>query len=120
MYKVYKDKLQNCSCNQFRYIGTYKQMETNSMTKNIGGNDSSEKWIEKYTAANFCCSRYASYENVWFLISSRKVSFRLFKFSFCLLHYALNFLSHVTIGEAITLLKITWIFLRIIIKFIGV
>ena len=34
IYKVYKDKLQNCSCNQFHYIGTYKQVETNSMTKN--------------------------------------------------------------------------------------
>jgi hypothetical protein len=44
---MYKDKLQNCSCNQFHYIGTYKQVETNSMTKNRGGNDGSEKWIEK-------------------------------------------------------------------------
>ena len=24
IYKVYKDKLQNCSCNQFHFIGTYK------------------------------------------------------------------------------------------------
>ena len=44
---MYEDKLQNCSCNQFHYIGTYKQMETNSMTKNGGGNNGSEKWIEK-------------------------------------------------------------------------
>ena len=43
IYKVYKDKLQNCSCNQFHYIGTYKQAEKNSMTKNRGGNDGSEK-----------------------------------------------------------------------------
>jgi hypothetical protein len=47
IYKVYKDKLQNCSCNQFHYIDTYKQVETNSMTKNRGGNNVSEKWIEK-------------------------------------------------------------------------
>jgi hypothetical protein len=47
LYKVYKDKLHNCSCNQFHYIGTYKQVETNSMTKNGGGNNGSEKWIEK-------------------------------------------------------------------------
>jgi len=40
---VYKDKLQNCSCNQFHYIGTYKQVETNSMTRNRGGNNGSEK-----------------------------------------------------------------------------
>ena len=45
--KEYKDKLQNCSCNQFHYIGTYKQVETNSMTKNRVGNNGSEKWIEK-------------------------------------------------------------------------
>jgi len=44
VYKMYKDKLQNCSCNQFHYIGTYKQVETNSMTKNRGGNNGSEKW----------------------------------------------------------------------------
>jgi len=31
-YKVYKDKLQNCSCNQFHCIGTCNQVETNSMT----------------------------------------------------------------------------------------
>ena len=44
VYKVYKDKLQNCSCNQFRYVSTYnKQVEKNSMTKNRGGNDGSEK-----------------------------------------------------------------------------
>ena len=30
---MFKDKLQNCSCNQFHYIGTYKQVEKNSMTK---------------------------------------------------------------------------------------
>ena len=51
IYKVYKDKLQNCPCNQFHYISTYKQVETNSMTKNRGGNNGSEKWIEKNTAA---------------------------------------------------------------------
>ena len=39
---MYKDKLQNCSCNQFHYISTYKQVETNSMTKNRGGNNGSE------------------------------------------------------------------------------
>jgi len=44
---MYKDKLQNCSCNQFHYISTYKQVETNSMTMNRGGNNGSEKWIEK-------------------------------------------------------------------------
>jgi hypothetical protein len=43
MYKVYKDKSKNCSCNQFHYIGTYKQVEKNSMIKNRGGNDDSEK-----------------------------------------------------------------------------
>ena len=47
IYNVYKDKLQNCSCNQFHYIGTYKQVEKNSMTKNRGGNNGKEKWIEK-------------------------------------------------------------------------
>ena len=47
---MYKDKLQNCSCNQFHYIGTYKQVEKNSMTKNRGGNDGSEK-NRKNTAA---------------------------------------------------------------------
>ena len=40
---MYKDKLQNCSCNQFHYISTYKQVETNSMTKNRGGKHGSEK-----------------------------------------------------------------------------
>ena len=49
-YKMYKDKLQNCSCNQFHYIGTYKQVETNSMTNNRGGNKGSEKLIRKNTA----------------------------------------------------------------------
>jgi len=38
-YKVYKDKLQNCSCNQFHC----NQVETNSMTNNRGGNNGSEK-----------------------------------------------------------------------------
>ena len=42
-YKVYKDKLQNCSCNQFHCIGTCNQVETNSMTNNRGGNKGSEK-----------------------------------------------------------------------------
>ena len=42
-YKVYKDKLQNCSCKQFHCIGTCDQVETNSMTKNRGGNKGSEK-----------------------------------------------------------------------------
>ena len=40
---MYKDKLQNCSCNQFHYTSTYKQVEKNSMTKNGGGNNGSEK-----------------------------------------------------------------------------
>ena len=39
----YKDKLQNCSCNQFHYIGTYKQVEKDSMTRNRGGNNGSDK-----------------------------------------------------------------------------
>ena len=43
LYKMYKDKLQNCSSDQFHYIGTYKQVETNSMTMNTGGNNGSEK-----------------------------------------------------------------------------
>jgi len=47
IYKVYKDKLQNCSCNQFHYIGACEQVEKNSMTKNRGGNNGSEKCIEK-------------------------------------------------------------------------
>jgi len=51
IYKMYKDKLQNCSCNQFHYIGTYKQVKKNSMVKNGGGNNGSEKWIEINTAA---------------------------------------------------------------------
>jgi len=44
---MYKDKLQNCSCNQFHKISTYKQVETNGVTKNRGGNNGSEKLIEK-------------------------------------------------------------------------
>ena len=40
---MYKDKLQNCSCNQFHYTGTYKQVETNGVTMNRGGNNGSEK-----------------------------------------------------------------------------
>jgi len=40
---MYKDKLQNFSCNQFHYIGTYKQVEMNSMTMNRGENNGSEK-----------------------------------------------------------------------------
>ena len=40
---MYKDKLKNCSCNQFHCIGTYKQVETNSMTMNRGGNNGSDK-----------------------------------------------------------------------------
>ena len=40
---MYEDKLKYCSCNQFHYIGAYKQVETNSMTNNRGGNDGSEK-----------------------------------------------------------------------------
>jgi len=51
IYKVYKDKLQNCSYNQFHYIGTYKQVEKNSMTKNRGGNNGSKKVNRKNTAA---------------------------------------------------------------------
>ena len=43
IYKVYKDKLQNCSCNQFHCIGTFNQVETNSITNNRGGNKGSEK-----------------------------------------------------------------------------
>ena len=43
IYKVYKISYKNCSCNQFRYVGTYKQVEKNSMAKNGGGNDGSEK-----------------------------------------------------------------------------
>ena len=50
-HQMYKDKLQNCSCNQFHYICTYKQVEKNSITKNRGGNKGSEKWIEKNTVA---------------------------------------------------------------------
>jgi len=47
------NKLQNCSCNQFHYIDAYKQVETNSMTKNRGGNNGSENWTEKNTAAPY-------------------------------------------------------------------
>jgi len=43
LHKMYKDKLQNCSCNHFHYIGTYKQVETNNMTMNRGENNGSEK-----------------------------------------------------------------------------
>ena len=43
IYKMYEDKLQNCSCNQFHCIGTCNQVETNTMTKNRGGNNGSEK-----------------------------------------------------------------------------
>ena len=38
-----ENKLQNCWCNQFHYIGTYKQVGNNSMTRNRGGNNGSEK-----------------------------------------------------------------------------
>jgi len=44
LHKMYKEKLQNCSCNQFHYIGTYKQVEANSMTTNRGENNGSKKW----------------------------------------------------------------------------
>jgi hypothetical protein len=44
---MYKDKLQNYSSNQFHNISTYKQVETNSITKNRGENNGSEKWLEK-------------------------------------------------------------------------
>jgi len=44
LYKTYKDKLQNCSCNQFHYIGTYNQVETNSMIMKRGENNGSEEW----------------------------------------------------------------------------
>ena len=40
---MYKDKLQNCSCNQFHCISTCNQVEKNSMTNNRGGNKGSEK-----------------------------------------------------------------------------
>ena len=40
---MYKDKLQNCSCNQFPCIGTCNRAETHSMTNNRGGNKGSEK-----------------------------------------------------------------------------
>ena len=40
---MYKDKLQNCSCNQFHNQSTYKQVETNSMTMKIGENNGSEQ-----------------------------------------------------------------------------
>jgi len=46
---MYKDKLQNCSCNQFHYTGTYKQVETNSMTMNRGENNGSENWVALYS-----------------------------------------------------------------------
>jgi hypothetical protein len=42
-HKVYKDKLQNCFCNQFHCLGTCNRVETNSMTNNRGGNKRSEK-----------------------------------------------------------------------------
>ena len=54
---MYKENLQNCSCNQFHNIGTYKQVETNSMTKNRGGNNGSEKCIGKALRL-----RYTSYD----------------------------------------------------------
>ena len=44
---MYKDNLQDCSWNQFHYIGTYKKVETNSMTMNRGGNNGSEKMIKR-------------------------------------------------------------------------
>ena len=43
IYKMYKDKLQNCSCNHFHCIGTYRQVEKNRLTKNRGGNNGREK-----------------------------------------------------------------------------
>ena len=57
---VYKDKLQNCSCNQFHYIGTYKQVEKNCMAKNRGGNNGSEKWIEKTLRLHIVTVLYAT------------------------------------------------------------
>jgi len=59
----YKDKLQNCSCNQFHYIATYKQVETKRRTNNRGGNNGSEKWIRK----NHCGYRWANLSSTWFL-----------------------------------------------------
>jgi len=41
---MYEDKLQNCSWNQFHYIGTYKQVEKNCMSMKRGENNGSEKW----------------------------------------------------------------------------
>ena len=42
-HKMYKDKLQNCSCNQFHCLGICNRVETNSMTNNRGGNKGGEK-----------------------------------------------------------------------------
>ena len=50
---MYKDKLQNCSCNQFHCIGTCNRVEGNSMTNYRGGNIGSGKRIRKITAAKF-------------------------------------------------------------------
>ena len=80
IYKVYNDKLRNCFCKQFHYVGTYKQAETNSMTNNRGGNNGSEKWIEKKTLRlcviplfHFCTKNYKNiYENWNFVYMSVK------------------------------------------------
>jgi hypothetical protein len=64
---MYKDKLQNCSCKQFHCVSTYKQVETNSMTKNRGGNNGSEKWIEKTLRLFHYVSVVASAGYHWFL-----------------------------------------------------
>ena len=44
--KVYKDKLQNCSCNQFHYIGTYKQVGKNKSDVRLTVHRNSV-WIRK-------------------------------------------------------------------------
>jgi len=43
IYKVYKDKLQNCSCNHSINMYLIEQVEMNSMDINIGVNSGSEK-----------------------------------------------------------------------------
>ena len=59
-YKVYKDKLQNCSCNQLHCVDICSQVETNNMTNNRGGNKGSEKLIIIKKHCGYCWANWSS------------------------------------------------------------
>ena len=74
-HKVYKDKLQNCFCNQFHCIGTCNRVETNSMTNNRGGNKRSEKWIKKSLIGLYMKQlsfHWTDFQEICYLIIFRK------------------------------------------------